>query len=215
MLSSWPKITNCYLRSREEDYASALILSVGFGLAVAGTIACALRPCDNLITQAAAVFYPATMALMMAMAVAYYVSWGSWVRRRLRQPLRVMVLVCGTAACFPICLGSGAPDLIAGSLVLSVSGISLWAAFKSDVTAPTGSTAGLLWTIAFMILNVLFAVIRFEHTSWSIFAGPVVLLALGAIMYCMTYRQWYHTIWHAFLIAAACAHYASVWQHLM
>jgi predicted membrane channel-forming protein YqfA (hemolysin III family) len=215
MLSSWPKIANCYLRSREEDCASALILSVGFGLAVAGTIACAMRPCNNLIARLAAVSYPATMAFMMAMAAVYYISWGSWIRRRLRQPLRITALACGIAACSPICFGSGAPSLIAVALMLSVTGLALWAALKSDVTAPTDSTAGLMWTIAFMISNVLFAVVRLEYASWSIFAGSITLLVLGAIMYCMTYRRWYHAAWHVFLIAASCAHYASVWQHLM
>lgn len=215
MLSFWPQTPNCFLRSREEDYVSALIFSAGFGLSVAGTIACVLRPCDKLIAQVAAVSYSAAMALMMAMAVAYYISWGSWVRRRLRRPLKIMALVCSTAACSTICFGSGAPDLLAGALTLFVTVLALWAMLKSDITALTDSTAGLMWTIAFMISNILFAVVQLEYANLSIFVATIVLLVLGAIMYCAVYHKWYHTIWHAFLIAAACMHYASVWQHLM
>ena len=215
MLQRWLPIANCYLRSREEDYVSALILSVGLGLSAAGTIACALRPCGDLIAHIAAVSYPATVALMSALAIVYYVGWGSWIRRRLRQPLRSMALLCCIGACAPISLGSGAPELLGGVLMLFLCAISLWAALKRKVTSPTGSTAGLIWTVAFMIASVLFVVVRWEYISWSIFAAPGALLSLGVIAYCIPYRPWAHAVWHVFMIAAACTHYAVVWQHLM
>lgn len=212
MLQQWPPLANRYLRKREEDYVSALCLSTGLGLSIAGLIALCLLGISNPLLHVPCIMHSALCVLSLIVAVLYYSSWGTWIRRRLRKPLHSLVTLCVTSAAISSFFASGIPSIfsIAGSFVVGF--LALQFVWNRLVRDSQEHDRNEFW---FQALIVTSSTLIGMHVgrSWTDLV-PTLLLAVGSIAYAIPYRPWLHAIWHVFAIAATIAHYIVMWQSL-
>lgn len=214
MLPYWLRAPNSYLRSETEDRVSALLVSVGFGLSVAGTIALAMRTCHDSIAQWSSVTYFSIITLTLALSITYYSGWGTWIRRRVRNVLRAMVALCCAMAWIPLLLTTGAHPLYSAVITLYNLGLVVWVVKKKFSMV---DTSGTLWPalILFMaLINSICAMVIHSDMSHLTLAIPSALLIIGGIPLITPYRPWSHAAWHVFTLAACVAYYIITWQRL-
>jgi len=210
MLQRWLRTPSGYLRSQGEDYISSLLLSAGFGLTVAGTIALALKASRDPVAQVAGVAHCGAVSLVLAIATVYYAGWGTWVRRRVRGAVRTGTLACCASGCVPVILGSDAHLVLGSAASLAILALALWAARGQP--ASQDSTLGLVWPAALMLAATALVAVYAGHTSpWEL-AAPWFLIALGGVAYVLPHRPWSHVAWHLLALSAIVAHYVTVWR---
>lgn len=212
MLQQWPPLANRFLRKREEDYVSALCLSTGLGLSIAGLVALCLLGISNPLMHVPCIVHSALCTLSLVVAVLYYSLWGTWVRRRLRKPLHGLVISCTTSAAIVDFFTLDSPSIfsIIGSFVIGFLALQfIWNRLIRDSQEHDRNE---FWLHSLIVVASLLAGAQ-AAMSWTDLI-PIALFTIGSIAYAISYRPWAHVVWHIFAIAAAIAHYSVMWQSL-
>ena len=212
MLQRWLQTPSSYLRSQEEDYVSSLVLSAGFGLMLAGTIALALKASHDSVAHVAGIAHCGAVSLVLAIATVYYAGWGTWVRRRIRTTLRVGTLVCFASSCVPVLPGSDMHLELSSATSLAILALALRTVRLQPSSDSQDNMFRFVWPASLMLIATTFTTIYFGHTNPQELAVPVSLITLGGIAYVLPYRVWSHMTWHILALSALVAHYITVWR---
>jgi hemolysin III len=200
-------------RAARERAADAVVhlLGVGLGLpAAVAIVALAIR--DGAAREVAAVaVYGAGLVAMLGCSAAYHLRYRSprrdWLQRF--DHAAIFAMIAGTYTPFTLRLARGwAEGLTAGIWIVAAAGIAakLWKP-KGIARLSTALYLALGW-IGLVAAGPFIAAL-----------GPptLILLATGGVIYSVgvVFHLWQrlgyqNAIWHGFVLAAACVHYAAV-----
>jgi hemolysin III len=211
---------NRFLRTRHEEFLSALIHSYGAGIACAMTVALGIMGSQ---------YGPLQMWSGLAYGVAHIITYSSSVAYHFVEypPLKTRFRALDQAAIYVAISGTFTPILLLGlpgawgpALAVGVwITCSRGAVLRLMKYREEGSDwVSLLSYLGFAAIGaLLFALVRTGpiHATWQLFGGSALLFGVGLVFYMWHYRPYFHTAWHIMTILGHLVHFYAVWHYFI
>ncbi|MDR1625475.1 MAG: hemolysin III family protein [Spirochaetia bacterium] len=208
-------------QSPAEETANSLIHGIGTLLAIVGLVFLTIRSrgllggqAGGAIATASYALFAGTMVCMFLASTLYHAARRENIKRSLRvlDHCSIYLLIAGT--CTPFCLtalkGTWGWTLFGLEWGMALAGITL---HSLHIKALKKIEVAAYLLMGWAIVAGWFALVR------SVSKPTLVLLIAGGVLYTLGVF-WYrkknvfgtHVVWHAFVLAGAACHWASVWS---